>query len=69
VAPRHSPENVALRIAHTLAITHHGHSPDEIAMELRRRLGDAGLKPIGDEFIQLVRTVADGPNAQSPDHA
>jgi len=29
-------------------------------MELRRRLSDAGLKPIGDDFVRLVMAVANG---------
>jgi hypothetical protein len=58
--PKHSQEHIAEGIARTLATTHQGQPLDDVAMELRRRLSDAGLKPIGDDFVRLVMAVANG---------
>jgi hypothetical protein len=64
-APRHAeaddPRSRAEIIARELAVTHATQSPDVIAAELRRRLTDAGLRPVGDDFLRLVATVSNAP--------
>ncbi len=57
--------NQADQIAGELARSLQGRSLDVIAAELRRRLTAAGLRPIGDDFLQLVNAISDGSAARN----
>jgi hypothetical protein len=57
-------DNRAHRIAGELALSLRGRSLDVIAAELRRRLTAAGLRPIGDDFLQLFNAISDGSAAK-----